>query len=370
MSTTQHPLNHTVLHSTHLAANARMVDFGGWDMPVNYGSQIEEHHAVRTDAGMFDVSHMRVVDITGDKVRDFLRFVLANNIDKLQVAGKALYSCMLRHDGGVIDDLIVYFFREDFFRLVVNAGTADKDLKWLNEQNAIGEFGLVITPRPDFALIAAQGPNARAKVFAALPFTQAASEHLTPFKAARIMHERAEWMVARTGYTGEDGFEIAVPATAAADTWAKLHTAGIRPAGLGARDTLRLEAGMNLYGQDMDESVNPLNAGLAWTIDLVSERDFIGKSVLLAGAQSQLVGLVLLDKGILRSHQTVQTTHGVGETTSGTFSPTMQKSIAFARVPLGVAIGDTVQVVIRDKPLNAQVVKMPFVRNGKILASV
>ena len=368
MSTTQHPLHQTVLHATHIAANARMVDFGGWDMPVNYGSQIEEHHAVRTDAGMFDVSHMRVVDITGDKVRDFLRFVLANNVDKLQTSGKALYSCMLRHDGGVIDDLIVYFFREDFFRLVVNAGTADKDLEWLSAKNAEGEFGLSISPRTDFALIAVQGPNARAKAWAALPFTQAASESLKPFNAASIIHDDAEWMVARTGYTGEDGFEIAVPAALAADTWTKLQAAGVCPAGLGARDTLRLEAGMNLYGQDMDESVNPLNAGLAWTIDLVSERDFIGKSVLQAGAQTQLVGLVLLDKGILRSHQVVETTHGNGETTSGTFSPTMQQSIAFARVPLGVEIGDTVQVIIRDKALQAKVVKMPFVRNGKILA--
>ncbi len=362
-------LKSTALHSTHLAANARMVDFGGWDMPVNYGSQIEEHHAVRTDAGMFDVSHMRVVDITGDKTRDFLRFVLANNVDKLQTAGKALYSCMLRPDGGVIDDLIVYFFTEDFFRLVVNAGTADKDIAWLAEQNATGEFGLTITPRPDFALIAVQGPNARAKAWQAFPFTQATSESLKPFNAARIEHDGSEWMVARTGYTGEDGFEIAVPAAVAADAWNALLTAGVRAAGLGARDTLRLEAGMNLYGQDMDESVNPLNSGLAWTVDLTSERDFIGKTALSHGASAQLVGLILQDKGVLRSHQTVQTAHGAGETTSGTFSPTMQQSIAFARVPLGVSVGDTVQVIIRDKALNATVAKLPFVRNGKILTT-
>jgi aminomethyltransferase len=359
-------LKTTVLHATHIAASARMVDFGGWDMPVNYGSQIEEHHAVRTDAGMFDVSHMRVVDIAGDKSRDFLRYVLANNVDKLQTAGKALYSCMLRPDGGVIDDLIVYYFDESFFRLVVNAGTADKDIAWLNAQNVAGAFGLTITSRPDFALIAVQGPNARAKAAQAFEFIQTALE-LKPFNAARFTHNHADWMVARTGYTGEDGFEIALPAACAADAWAALLAVGVRPAGLGARDTLRLEAGMNLYGQDMDESVNPLNAGLAWTIDLVTERDFIGKAVLLNGAQMQLVGLVLQDKGVLRSHQTITTAHGAGETTSGTFSPTMQQSIAFARVPLGVAIGDTVQVIIRDKALSAKVVKMPFVRNGKIV---
>ena len=369
MIATMSNLKHTPLHATHIRAGARMVDFGGWDMPVNYGSQIEEHHAVRRDAGIFDVSHMRVVDIAGDKTRDFLRYVLANNVDKLQVSGKALYSCMLRPNGGVIDDLIVYFFTEDFFRLVVNAGTADKDFEWLNEQNTVGDFGLTITPRPDFALIAVQGPNARAKVWQALPFTQIASEPLKAFNAARIEHESAEWMVARTGYTGEDGFEIALPATLVAHTWDTLvANGGIAPAGLGARDTLRLEAGMNLYGQDMDETVSPLNAGLAWTVDLKSEREFIGKPALLAdGAQAQVVGLILQDKGVLRAHQVVKTADGEGEITSGTFSPTMQQSIAMARVPLSVALGDTVSVLIRDKALSAKVVKLPFVRNGQVL---
>jgi aminomethyltransferase len=275
---------------------------------------------------------------------------------------------MLRPEGGVIDDLIVYFFAEDFFRLVVNAGTADKDIAWLNQQNAVGEFGLTITSRPDFALIAIQGPNARAKVWQALPFTQADSEALKPFNAARITHAGNEWMVARTGYTGEDGFEIALPASVVAQTWDTLVAAGVAPAGLGARDTLRLEAGMNLYGQDMDETVSPLNAGLAWTVDLKSERDFIGKSALVAdGATSQVVGLILQDKGVLRAHQAVKTVSGEGEITSGTFSPTMQQSIAMARVPVDVALGDTVSVIIRDKELSAKVVKLPFVRNGQVL---
>lgn len=364
-------LKHTPLHAKHIASGARMVDFGGWDMPVNYGSQIEEHHAVRQNAGIFDVSHMRVVDIKGAQVRDFLRYVLANNVDKLQVSGKALYSCMLRPEGGVIDDLIVYFFTEDYFRLVVNAGTADKDIAWLGEQNTAGGYELTITPRPDMALIAVQGPNARAKVWQALPFTQAASESLKPFNAAVIDNDGAEWMVARTGYTGEDGFEIALPANLVEVTWDALIAAGVQPAGLGARDTLRLEAGMNLYGQDMDESVSPLNAGLAWTVDLKSERDFIGKPALVKdGATAQVVGLILLDKGVLRAHQVVTSAHGAGEITSGTFSPTMQQSIAMARVPVGVAIGDTVQVAIRDKQLDAKVVKLPFVRNGAILATL
>lgn len=369
-------LNTTPLNAVHRAAGAKMVDFGGWDMPVNYGSQIEEHHAVRGDAGMFDVSHMCVVDVKGANVRSFLRGLVANNVDKLQVPGKALYSCMLNEAGTVIDDLIIYFFSEDWFRIVVNAGTADKDIAWMEQRNRATNSGLTITQRRSgadaYALIAVQGPNARAKAWQVLPETQAASAEMKPFNAVIVAGTAfGEVMVARTGYTGEDGFEIAVPVAHAEALWHALAAAGVRPAGLGARDTLRLEAGMNLYGQDMDESVNPLDAGLAWTIDLVAERDFVGKAALQEkGQQAQFLGLILREKGgILRAHQQVKTAHGVGEITSGTFSPTMQQAIAFARLPLGVAIGDTVQVVIRDKELAATVVKLPFVRNGKILAA-
>jgi aminomethyltransferase len=370
-------LKATPLNSAHRAAGAKMVDFGGWDMPVNYGSQIEEHHAVRGDVGMFDVSHMCVVDIEGANARPFLRGLLANNVDKLQVAGKALYSCMLNPQGFVIDDLIVYFFSETWFRLVVNAGTAEKDVAWIAAQNDATGSGVTITQRRDgnapMALIAVQGPNARAKVWQVLPTTQAASEPLKPFNAV-IVKDTAfgDVMVARTGYTGEDGFELAFPAAQAENLWNALVAAGVKPAGLGARDTLRLEAGMNLYGQDMDDTVNPLDAGLAWTIDLVAERDFIGKAALKAmGQNAQYVGLILREKGgILRAHQKVVAVDGgSGEITSGTFSPTMQEAIALARVPLGVAVGDTVHVEIRDKKLAASVIKLPFVRNGKILAA-
>jgi len=370
-------LKATPLNSAHRALGAKMVDFGGWDMPVNYGSQIEEHNAVRGDAGMFDVSHMCVVEVRGANTRSFLRHLLANNVDKLQVPGKALYSCMLNPEGGVIDDLIVYFLAEDWFRIVVNAGTADKDVAWMNAQNAATGSGVTITQRRDgndpIALIAVQGPNARAKVWQVLPTTQAATESIKPFNAA-IVPDTAfgEAMVARTGYTGEDGFEIGVPATQAEALWNALLAAGVKPAGLGARDTLRLEAGMNLYGQDMDDGVNPLDAGLAWTIDLVSERDFIGKAALQAkGQQAQFVGLILREKGgILRAHQKVVAASGLeGEITSGTFSPSMQQAIALARVPMDVAVGDTVHVIIRDKQLAASVVKLPFVRNGKVLAA-
>ena len=372
-------LKATPLNSVHRAAGAKMVDFGGWDMPVNYGSQIEEHNAVRGDAGMFDVSHMCVVDLKGANVRAFLRGLLANNVDKLQAPGKALYSCMLNPQGGVIDDLIVYYFAEDWFRLVVNAGTAEKDIAWISQQNDATDSGLTITPRradlsaDGIALVAVQGPNARAKVWQVVPQTQAPSEGLKPFNAV-IVHDTpfGELMVARTGYTGEDGFEIGVPASQVEALWNALAAAGVKPAGLGARDTLRLEAGMNLYGQDMDDNVSPLDAGLAWTVDLNAERDFIGKSALRKNGQTQqFVGLILREKGgILRAHQKVVAASGnAGEITSGTFSPSMQQAIALARVPVDVAIGDTVHVEIRDKKLAASVVKLPFVRNGKILAS-
>jgi aminomethyltransferase len=348
-----------------------MVDFGGWDMPVNYGSQIDEHHAVRRDAGMFDVSHMRAVDLRGDNARDFLRFALANNVDKLKDPGKALYSCLLREDGGVLDDLIVYFLREDFFRIVVNAGTAGKDIAWFRRLLAERAPHLEMTPRDDLAMIAVQGPNARAKVWAALPGSAAATEALKPFFGAAAPNALADAFIARTGYTGEDGFEVMVPAAHAAAVWNALVAAGVKPCGLGARDTLRLEAGMNLYGQDMDETVSPLAAGLAWTVDLASARDFVGKSALAALAPAQqLLGLLLQDAGgVLRAHQKVRTAHGEGEITSGTFSPTLGKSIALARLPSGVAAGDLVTVAVRDKALAARVVKPPFVRNGKVLVT-
>ena len=358
------PLKRTPLYDAHAAAGAKLVDFGGWEMPLTYGSQIEEHHAVRRDAGMFDVSHMRPVDLEGADTRTFLRALIANNVDKLTQSGKALYSCMLNESGGVIDDLIVYFVREDWFRVVVNASTADKDIAWMRQVAVERRFKVRITPRADLAIIAVQGPNARAKFWQARPSTRDATENLSAFFAA----EAGDLFVARTGYTGEDGFEVILPAQNAAQLWSELKAVGVAEAGLGARDTLRLEAGMNLYGNDMDEVVSPLDAGLAWTVDLKTPRDFVGRAALERdGARMALVGLKLLDRGVLRSHQKVVTASGEGEVTSGTFSPTLQTSIAMARVPREVKVGDTVQVDVRGKLLSAEVVKMPFVRNGKVL---
>ena len=359
-------LKKTVLNDAHRALNARMVDFGGWDMPVNYGSQIEEHHAVRRDCGMFDVSHMCPVDLVGNDCRPFLSRLVANDVAKLTVSGKALYSAMLNEAGGVIDDLIIYFLTDTQFRLVVNAGTAEKDLAWMQAKADEWQMDVTITQRRDgdnsLGIIAVQGPNARTKVWEVLPQTKAAIADLKPFFAAEV----DQYFIASTGYTGEDGYEIMLPANEAERLWHALKAAGVTPCGLGARDTLRLEAGMNLYGQDMDETVSPLDAGLAWTVAMKDERDFVGKSALTAaGQQKTFLGLILLDKGVLRGHQKVITNHGDGEITSGTFSPTLQQSIALARLPLDIQIGDEVEVDIRGKLLKAKVTKPVFARNGK-----
>jgi aminomethyltransferase len=358
----------TPLYDTHLASGARMVDFGGWDMPVHYGSQVEEHHAVRRDAGMFDVSHMCAVDLRGPRTREFLLHLLANDVARLTATGKALYSCMLREDGGVLDDLIVYYLEPTWFRLVVNAGTALKDIAWITRHAAA--FGVAVTPRRDLAIVAVQGPHARDKASACLPEgCRDKAMALEAFFAVQC----GEWLVARTGYTGEDGFEAILPVASVKGFWDSLAAAGVAPCGLGARDTLRLEAGMNLYGSDMDETVTPLESGLAWTVAMKDAREFIGRPALEAqkgtGVARKLVGLLLLERGVLRAHQRVVIPgDGTGEMTSGSYSPTLEKSIGLARVP--AATGERVQVEIRGKLLDARVVKPPFVRHGKTLIDI
>ena len=354
-------MRRTPLYEAHLAAGARMVNFAGCELPINYGSQIDEHHCVRTDAGMFDVSHMTVVGIHGPETRAFLSRLLANDVAKLQTPGKALYSCMLNESGGVIDDLIAYHMDEEWFRLVVNAATRDKGLAWLERQGA--EFSISVTEHHELAMIAVQGPNAREKVHSLFEGEIVAElRELKPFNA--IIH--GEYFIARTGYTGEDGYEILMYGNLAVPFWNRLLEAGVKPCGLGARDTLRLEAGMNLYGQDMDEDVTPLVSGLAWTVAMKDEREFIGRPMLeeqkAQGIPSKLVGLVLEGRGVLRPGQKVMTDAGEGITTSGGFSPTLQKAIAFARVPKGAV--DSCEVEIRGKRLPARIVNPPFVRNG------
>jgi len=359
----------TALYAEHLALGARMVPFGGWDMPLHYGSQLEEHRAVRRAAGVFDVSHMLAVDVRGAGAGPYLRRLLANDVARLRTPGKALYSCMLNPAGGVIDDLIVYFLADDAFRVVVNAGTAPKDLDWMTAQT--GGVDVHLSPRRDLAMLAVQGPAARAAV---LPLLDGALRDRAAALAPFVALADGDRLVARTGYTGEDGFELTLPNDAVVSLWRALLAAGVRPCGLGARDTLRLEAGMSLYGQDMDESVSPLESGLAWTVALdPPDRDFVGRAALESlrarGDLRRFVGLLLEDKGVLRAHQKVFAgDREIGEITSGGYAPTLDRSIALARVAGGV--GDRCTVEVRGRRLAATVVKPPFARHGQALVGL
>lgn len=358
-------LKTTALHSEHQRLGAKLVDFAGWDMPIHYGSQLEEHHAVRSSGGMFDVAHMSAVDVQGPRSREFLRTLVANDVAKLKVTGKALYTCMLDERGGVIDDLIIYFQREDWFRLVVNAGTTVKDLEWIRK-HAVA-FDVEIHHRTDLGILAVQGPEVRAKLAPLIP--ESIRDKVRALKAFQSVHS-APWFVATTGYTGEDGFEFILPHSELVSLWGRLLAAGVRPCGLGARDTLRLEAGMNLYGQDMDESVSPLECGLAWTVAFdPADRGFLGRAALDAQRTApprKAIGLVLEGRGVLRSHMKVRFANGVtGETTSGGFAPTMKASIALARVSADA--DGACEVEIRGQWLPARIVTPPFVRNGRVL---
>lgn len=352
----------TPLHATHVAMGGRMVDFAGWDMPLHYGSQVQEHHAVRNAAGMFDVSHMSIVDLSGADAEAWLRRLLANDVARLP-PGKALYTCMLNEDGGVLDDLIVYRLGRSEYRLVLNAATRAEDLGWL-ERHLVGA-DVELKPRVDLAMLAVQGPEARERSYERLPAAlRAAAAALKPFHAV----QSGRWLVARTGYTGEDGYELMLPGAEAPALWSRLAVAGVAPCGLGARDTLRLEAGLNLYGADMDEHTTPLESNLGWTVAWdPASRAFIGREVLEAqrttGPERKLVGLVLEARGVLRAHQAVRGAEGgLGEVTSGGFGPTLGKSVALARIP--AAVQNRCEVEIRDRWLPARIVAPPFVRHG------
>lgn len=356
----------TPLHANHLAMGAKMVDFHGWEMPLHYGSQLDEHHFVRQHAGMFDVSHMTVIDVLGAGGRQFLRKLLSNDVDQLQHTGRALYSCMCNEHGGIIDDLIVYQRASDNYRLVLNSATRERDLSWIRSKSE--GFALGLQERAEFAMLAVQGPEAIEKTMSVLTPAQVdAISTLTQFECVDVDH----WFFARTGYTGEDGLEIILPKGDIASLWTLLYKAGVKPCGLASRDTLRLEAGMLLYGQDMDESTTPLESGLEWTVRWDPEdRDFIGMGALLSqkqqGLKRKLVGLILEDKGIMRPGQRVVVENaGDGVITSGTYSPTLGRSIALARVPFTTKT--EVKVDIRGKFIPATVGKPRFVKRGKIL---
>lgn len=356
-------IKRTVFYDQHVKAQAKLVPFAGWEMPLHYGSQLHEHHQVRNAVGMFDVSHMGIIDIKGADARKYLRFLLANDIDRLQ-DGKALYTCLLNEQGGVIDDLIVYRISPSFYRLVVNAGTREKDLAWMKLQAKKVEVDIM--ERADLAMLALQGPEAKTKLPLLFPAEQRAIiQELASFSFVIL----GDYFVARTGYTGEDGYEIIFPTVRAKECWQDLLALDVAPCGLGARDTLRLEAGLNLYGADMDESVTPLESNLAWTVALEDkERLFIGRKALetqmQAGITRRLTGLILRGKGVIRDHQKVMMAdHQVGEITSGGYSPTLEQSIALARVPM--QIGEHCFIEIRQQLIPADVIKPPFVRRVK-----
>ena len=351
----------TPIFDLHLQAGAKMVDFAGWDMPIHYGSQIAEHHSVRGGAGICDVSHMNVIDLRGPESGQYLRYLLANDVGKLKTPGRALYSAMLNEQGGVLDDLIVYL-TDSGYRIVVNCATGDKDLKWMNQQ--LSGFDCELVHRSELAILAIQGPASLAKVKAVVSETCAALiDSLKPF-VGRFCDD---WFIARTGYTGEKGVEVILPAGDAIALWQALLDRGVKPVGLGARDTLRLEAGMNLYGSDMDESVTPYESNMGMTVVMDNRPDFIGRAALAEqrkkGPDKELIGLVMLERGVLRAHYPVFCAEEqVGEITSGAFSPTLQHSIALARIKSGV---DDLEVGIRNKRFKVIKTGPPFARNGK-----
>ena len=353
----------TPLHSLHKAANAKLVDFAGWDMPLHYGSQIQEHNQIRENCGMFDVSHMGVLDISGKESKAYLRHVLANDVEKLKTPGQALYSCMLNQAGGVIDDLIVYWLGDNNYRIVLNAGRRDVDLSWLQEQAKA--YSVSLDLRHDYCIIAVQGPKAIDKVIAALGDDVQAVRELKPFHS----FINAPWHIAKTGYTGEDGVEIILAADDATELWQKLLVQGVPPCGLGARDTLRLEAGLNLYGADMTEQTSPLISNLAWTVSFKDPaRDFIGREALAleknTGIEQKLVGIVMTEKGVLRDHQAIFSDgQKIGEITSGSFSPTLGHAIALVRVENNAY--NNVCIDRRGKTISVKIVSLPFVRFGQ-----
>lgn len=371
-SSADQTLSRTPFYQSHLDSNGKIVDFSGWELPIHYGSQIQEHETVRTDAGMFDVSHMVTTDVTGTQVKAWLQKLLANDVAKLKFVGKALYSAMLNDNGGVIDDLIVYLMNEaeTSYRIVSNAATRDKDLAQFKK--IAQDFDITITPRPELAMLAIQGPKAVAKLALAKPVWADILAALKPFVGKDLTNiEGADWFVARTGYTGEDGVEVILPKDAAASFFDLLKAHGIAPVGLGARDTLRLEAGMNLYGHEMDETISPYECGMAWTLALKDDRDFVGRTAMQAKQQQAVeagddvmqVGLVLESRGVLRDGMTVTLDNGkTGVITSGTFSPSLKQSIAIARIPKTQDSAATVD--LRGTPTAVRIISLPFVRNG------
>lgn len=363
---TEAGLRRTPLHAEHLRLGARMVPFAGWDMPVQYQSIIQEHRAVRQAAGMFDVSHMGEFEVSGSAAFDLLQWLTPNDVRAL-TPGSSQYSCLLRPDAGIIDDVVIYHL-DGRYLVVVNAANVEKVEAWFREQQR--PDAIVTNVSDQTGLIAVQGPLA---VEAIQPLASAdlATLPRRGIRLARIAD--VDCMVARTGYTGEDGVEIFCPADHALALWRAIldHAAHpVQPCGLGARDTLRLEAGNLLYGHDMDETTNPLEAGLGFIVKL-DKGDFIGREALLrakeVGLRQRLVGFEMIERGVPRSECPVLVDgRTVGRVTSGTYAPTLDRNIGLAYVePSLASVDQALEIVIRGRPVAAKVVKLPFYRSRK-----
>ena len=353
-------MNKTPLNKSHIELGAKMVNFSNWEMPISYSSLIEEHNAVRSTVGIFDVSHMSVFDFDGDNQVAFFEKIFANDIKKIYKDNKAIYGALLNEEGGILDDLIIYHANNKF-RLVSNCSTREQNRQWF-EKHAV-EFGVKVMERSDMGILAIQGPDALNKILK----IKEIDNQVNTLQSFGCMFE-GDKLYARTGYTGEDGLELIVPTKDINHLWDQALELGCTPIGLGARDTLRLEAGLNLYGNDMTINNHPYESNMGWTIDMSDEsREFIGKDALLSIDQSKsqkIVGIILQDKGILRSGYEITHEQGKGEVLSGSYSPTLQSSIGLARVDQGYK--ENGKVMIRNKLLNIDFVSPRFLGQGKI----
>ena len=353
-------MNKTPLNKSHIELGAKMVNFSNWEMPISYSSLIEEHNAVRNTVGIFDVSHMSVFDFDGDNQVAFFEKIFANDIKKIYKDNKAIYGALLNEEGGILDDLIIYHANNKF-RLVSNCSTREQNRQWF-EKHAV-EFGVKVMERSDMGILAIQGPDALNKILE----IKEIDAQVNTLQSFGCMFE-GDKLYARTGYTGEDGLELIVPTKDINHLWDQALELGCTPIGLGARDTLRLEAGLNLYGNDMTINNHPYESNMGWTIDMSDEnREFIGKDALLSIDQSKsqkIVGIILQDKGILRSGYEITHEQGKGVVLSGSYSPTLQSSIGLARVDQGYK--ENGKVMIRNKLLNIDFVSPRFLGQGKI----
>ena len=353
-------MNKTPLNKSHIELGAKMVNFSNWEMPISYSSLIEEHNAVRNTVGIFDVSHMSVFDFDGDNQVAFFEKIFANDIKKIYKDNKAIYGALLNEEGGILDDLIIYHANNKF-RLVSNCSTREQNRQWF-EKHAV-EFGVKVMERSDMGILAIQGPDALNKILK----IKEIDTQVNTLQSFGCMFE-GDKLYARTGYTGEDGLELIVPTKDINHLWDQALELGCTPIGLGARDTLRLEAGLNLYGNDMTINNHPYESNMGWTIDMSDEnREFIGKDALLSIDQSKsqkIVGIILQDKGILRSGYEITHEQGKGVVLSGSYSPTLQSSIGLARVDQGYK--ENGKVMIRNKLLNIDFVSPRFLGQGKI----